>query len=167
MLFFLFFWFKKESNKFISSTFERKHLKEKFVYLHIKTSQFHNFFCVCFLPFIIFFQVCLQPSENYRQHNSTTHAHINFHFLWHWTSTSEFILFFPHNIARVIDTISFPFRQKLKSLQNESLNIKYQLYSLNTCSTSNFNEFKGLSGKQALNKSMYILKVYSIHYTLT
>ena len=37
---------KKEISKFISSTFERKHLKEKFTYLHITTFQYDDVFTI-------------------------------------------------------------------------------------------------------------------------
>ena len=89
--YFLLFWIKKVVNfvnKFISSAFERRHLKEKFFHLHITTSQYHNF-CVCFLPFSLLIQVCLQPSKKLLV---TSFHYLNwyFHLLWDWTlSTSD------------------------------------------------------------------------------
>ena len=47
--------FEKES-KFISSTFQRNHLKEKFTYLHITTSQYHNFFIYVFYLSVHYFK---------------------------------------------------------------------------------------------------------------
>lgn len=79
---------------------------------------------------------------------------LNFLFQWIYS-------IFLYNLARVINTFSFPFREKLKTLQNELLNTKCQLHPLGTCRTkktsslvviSNFNKTKSLSWKQALNK---------------
>ena len=46
--FYFFAFLNKERSKFISSTFERKRLKEKFTHLHITTSQYHNFLRMLF-----------------------------------------------------------------------------------------------------------------------
>lgn len=109
----------------------------------------------------------LQPSEKLSA-KYFHYTHIKFHLLWLWTlSTSKYILFFLYNEATVNNTTYFPFRQKLKTLQNKSLNTKYQLYSLSTCrakktsllkNISNFNKTTGLSGNQPLNKNKVTAK---------
>ena len=59
------------------------------------------------------------------------HIHVNFHLLWHWTSsTNKYILFFLYHIATANNAIFFPLNQKVKTL-----NTKYQLRSSSTCRT--------------------------------
>ena len=94
-------------------------------------------FCVCFLPF----GVCFLPfslQRNYRRRISITHTQthtqtrINFHLLWHWTSsTSKYIIFF---------LVAF-----IKHIQDKK--------SSSLVDISNFSKTEGLSGNQPLNET--------------
>lgn len=63
-------------------------------------------------------------------------------------------LCFPYNIVTVNDTISFPFRQKLKALQNEWLELKYHSHLSSTC-RSKSNSLLDISNFKGCWKSFY------------